>query len=240
MTVENVRMGKMKIGLTDSDIMARLSNLEDSFVERKTEGDSGDWLKTVIAFANSAPIGYPALMFIGVRDDGTVPGLANPDSTQKSLSTKIANSFPVPYYLSKVLDSEGRKFIAVIVPGSEFRPHFAGPAFVRTGSQTVAASEEQFGRLIAQRNSAAYELLKWLDKTVSIWHPSKAGATYHPTTGYRNEGKVTECNQFYVTIAGSPIGGQSDTPVSFALDTLDIGYDHSRNCLEIRFKAPVG
>jgi hypothetical protein len=37
----------MRIDLTDSDIVARLSNLEDSFIERKT-GDSGDWLKTVI------------------------------------------------------------------------------------------------------------------------------------------------------------------------------------------------
>lgn len=218
--------------ITDSDILSRLDNMEDSFVERKTEGDSGDWLKSVVAFANSTPIGYPALLFIGVKNDGTVQGLQNSDSVQKSLSNKIANAYPVPYYWTKVLERGGQAFLAVIVPGSDRRPHFAGPAYVRDGSKSAPASDEQFKILLAQRNSVAYELLKWRGKTVSMWQPNKVGTVYHPSAGYRSEALVEECNQFYVTL----LIGQNR--ISFSLESFTIGFDHPRNRLEIRSNGP--
>ena len=56
------------VELTDLDLWSRMQNLEDHFVERKTLGDSKDWLKTVVAFANSAPNGYPCVLYIGVKD----------------------------------------------------------------------------------------------------------------------------------------------------------------------------
>jgi hypothetical protein len=229
-------MANMQTGLTDKDILLRLHDLEDSFVERKTEGDSGDWLKTVVAFANSTPIGYPAILFIGVRNDGILQGLGNPDSVQRSLSSKIAQCFPIPYIFSRALELDGKSFLAVVVPGSENRPHFAGPAFVRDGSKTVSASQEQFARLIAQRNSAAYEILKWQGKSVSIWYPSqnRSGTSYHPSTGYKTEGTVKDCNQFYVTIEGSAFGDA----VSFGLEAFEIGFDHKNDRLELRFKSP--
>ena len=228
----DLRLADRMIELSDGDILSRLSNLEDSFVERKTEGDSGDWLKTVIGFANSVPIGYPALMFIGVKDDGTIQGLANTDSVQKKLSSKVNESYPVPYYWSKVLEKDDKKFLAVIVPGSENRPHFAGPSYVRDGSKTVSASEEQFKRLLAQRNSMAYELLKWRGKTVSVWQPTTAGATYHPSTGSVFDAIMADCNQFYVTLDS----GQPASRISFALEAFNIGFDYTNNRLQIRFK----
>ena len=48
-----------------------MTNFEDHMVERKTVADMNDALKTVVAFANSAPIGYPCVLYIGVRDDGS-------------------------------------------------------------------------------------------------------------------------------------------------------------------------
>jgi predicted HTH transcriptional regulator len=224
----------MNIDLSDENIVLRLSNLEDSFVERKTEGDSADWLKTVVAFANSLPYGYPAILFIGVKNDGSIQGLENPDSVQKSLSQKLAQAYPIPYCLTKVLEKEGKKFLAVVVPGSEHRPHFAGAAYVRDGSQTVRASEQQFAILIAQRSSVAYEISKWRGKLVSIWHPGKIGVTYHPTTGYKAEGMISDCNQFFVTLEGSAFSSK----VSFGLDAFDIGFDDARNRLELRFRGP--
>ena|SRR5438093_783295 len=56
--------------LSDADLLARVLNFEDSFTERKPSRDSRDWKKTLVAFANSAPIGFPAVLFIGVRPDG--------------------------------------------------------------------------------------------------------------------------------------------------------------------------
>jgi hypothetical protein len=133
---------------------------------------------------------------------------------------------------------DGKAFLAVIVLGSDRRPHFAGPAFVRDGAKTIAASEQQFAQLIAQRNSAAYEILQWKGKMISIWHPSRGHRefTYHPKTGYTAEGFVKDCNQFYVTIDDSAFGGR----VSFGLEAFEIGFDHLKNRLELRFRAPFG
>ena len=58
------------IDMSDADLLARLCNFEDQFVERKTVADLNDALKTVVAFANSAPLGMPCVLYIGVRDDG--------------------------------------------------------------------------------------------------------------------------------------------------------------------------
>jgi hypothetical protein len=45
------------IEMSEANLPARLRNFEDQFVERKTVGDSRDWTKTVVGFANSAPKG---------------------------------------------------------------------------------------------------------------------------------------------------------------------------------------
>jgi predicted HTH transcriptional regulator len=60
------------VELTDADLLGKLRNFEDTFVARKTVGDSKDWLKTIVAFANSTPAGYPSVLFIGAKDDGTI------------------------------------------------------------------------------------------------------------------------------------------------------------------------
>jgi hypothetical protein len=62
------------VQLSDADLLARLKNFEDHFVERKTIGDQKDWKKTAVAFANSAPIGYPAVLYIGARENGQIEG----------------------------------------------------------------------------------------------------------------------------------------------------------------------
>jgi hypothetical protein len=45
---------------------------EHGFVERKSRSDKRDWLQTAVAFANSAPIGWPAIPLLGVEDDGNL------------------------------------------------------------------------------------------------------------------------------------------------------------------------
>jgi predicted HTH transcriptional regulator len=57
--------------LTDRDILLRLANTEDGTVERKTASDYRDCLKTAVAFSNSMPVGDPAIIFVGVGNDGT-------------------------------------------------------------------------------------------------------------------------------------------------------------------------
>ena len=53
------------IELSDEDIRRRLTDIEDSTVERKTASDYWDCLKTAVAFSNSLPVGDPGIIFAG-------------------------------------------------------------------------------------------------------------------------------------------------------------------------------
>ncbi len=194
-----------RLELTDHDILLRLKSTEDSTVERKTANDYRDCLKTTVAFSNSLPVDDPAIIFVGVRDDGTVEDNNNLESLQKKVSAEIGKVYPPIYPQMKAMkDGGGKEFLAVIVRGSENRPHFAGPSYIRDGTQTREASEQHFTRLIAERNSKAREILKWKGNQITLLFPS---AEFNTTVGLRLKGRdenlsahVLDCNQFCVTL----------------------------------------
>jgi len=205
---------------TEEELLLWLKGTEHSFVERKVFSDSKDWLKTVVGFANSAPVNYPAVLFIGAKDDGSPEQKAeNLDSIQKSLADKLRAAYPAIYYFTKILHVKTAEILAVIVPGSAERPHFAGQSYVREGSKTVEASKEQFDALIASRNSKAYEILRWKGKTITVvsMPPDPRGSAVI------GEGKVTDCNQHYVTVGS----------VSLPLERIYILFDDKRSRLEL-------
>jgi predicted HTH transcriptional regulator len=219
------------IELKDEELILRLKDFEDSFVERKTSGDSKDWLKTVVAFANSTPVGYPAVLYIGVKDDGTPeenPG--NLDSLQKTFSEKIKQAYPPIYYLMKILNVDGKQSLAVIVPGSADRPHFAGPSYVREGSKSVPASIKQFDTLLALRSSKPYEILKWKGRTISVRYTQPATTTVggiRLSFGASPEALLGDCNQFYVTLVYGDI--HESTP----LKRVEISFDNRNDRLKL-------
>src|SRR5713226_7104368 len=71
------------------ELLARMRRFEDHFVERKTANDKKDWLKTIVAFANSTPAGSTAVLFFGVTDAGEIEGQSNLDSLQKTLNKEL-------------------------------------------------------------------------------------------------------------------------------------------------------
>jgi predicted HTH transcriptional regulator len=217
--------------LTDDELLLKLRDYEDTFVERKSSGDSRDWLKTCVAFANSAATGYPAIMFVGVRNDGTVEDAVNLDSLQKTLSKKLSDAFPAIQYVTKILKDNGRQFLAVVVPGSGNKPHFAGPSYVRVGSESRLASEQQFTELIASRTSKAGEILKWRNRPVTV-HRLNVNYVMHAVgrIGSTVEMFVHDCNAFYVTLS------QGEARTSFPLPIVDLSFDNEKNrlALEIR------
>ena len=220
-------MSNLAVSLADQDLIARLRNFEDNFVERKSAGDSRDWLKTLVAFANSTPIGYPAVLFIGVRDNGTPEAGNNLDKLQQTLAEKAKVAFPPIYFVTKILHAESKQFLAVIAPGSEDRPHFAGQSYVRNGSRTDPATEAQFAQLIASRQSKAREILKWVGKQVSVdWmrveHIHTMGAVSHC-----EQFLVVDCNHFYVTVRR-----QSGPVQSIPLKRLELSFDGEKSQLK--------
>ncbi len=157
--------------MTDDEIQRRLKDREDHFVERKTEGDHKDFLKTLVAFANSVPDDQTAILFIGVRDDGTVAGLQNPNSPQNTLSEICERKcYPKidPQPVTRVLREGDNEYLVIVVTPSKNRPHFGGPAWVRVGSKTIVASDRLFQELVDSRTSKVHEILKCKGKVVRV------------------------------------------------------------------------
>ncbi|MGD0923301.1 MAG: ATP-binding protein [Terriglobia bacterium] len=232
------------IELSDKDILRRLTDTEDSTVERKTASDYRDCLKTAVAFSNSLPVDDPAIIFVGVGNDGTVQENSNLESLEKKVSEEIKKIYPPILPQMKVMrDNDGREFLVVIVRGSENRPHFGGPSFVRDGTQTREASAQQFERLIAERNSKTREILKWRDKKITLYWPPDTSArpVIISSSRGRSERTVIDCDQFHVTLEKEmqvvhPSQTYGRVRESFPLAELEIGFDHSANRLELRMK----
>lgn len=210
------------IELADQDLLLRLASFEDQFVERKTSSDKKGWLKTAVAFANTTPVGYPAVLFIGVRNDGTIEGVTNLDKLQQTLNDILGEAYPPIPTFPKVLEKDGQQFLAVIIPGSPERPHFAGHSYVRSGSETIKASDKQFLELIAQRNSKAREILRWKDKTITV---------HYIELHKQKDGNVIDCNQFYVTVRFENV------TESFSLTTAEISFDNQKDTLRLEVRS---
>jgi hypothetical protein len=212
-----------------AELLKRMRNFEDNFVERKTFGDKRDWLKTVVAFSNTVPLGETAVLFVGVRDDGTIedqrPDL---DTLQKTFNKILQDVYPPVLCPMQVLEDGAKQCLAVMIPGSKDRPHFAGPAFIRKGSETVVASEFLFNQLVIERQSKPYTILQWKGKqiTIDVMHTGQAVimigpiATSFPAT-------VIDCTSFCVTITSQH--GQRSIP----LDRINISHDGARLKLEV-------
>jgi hypothetical protein len=208
----NVADTLSRLELTDRDIVLRLKNTEDSTVERKTANDYRDCLKTAVAFSNSLPVDDPGIIFVGVRNDGTVEDNTNLESLQKKVSAEIGKVYPPIYpQMKAVKDASGKEFLAVIVRGSAERPHFSGPSYIRDGTQTKEASAEQFTRLIAERSSKAREIYAMVGKSVNwqMFGGQRGGA----------DATVLSCNQFFVVLDGGTYKR------SFPLDWITISFE---------------
>jgi hypothetical protein len=229
--------------LSDQDLLLRLRNFEDHLTERKLFSDGEEWLRTAVAFANSTPIGYPAVLFIGVLDNGT-PEARQEDleKIQKSLMKKLSHAYPPINCFPRALTSDGRQFLAVIVPGSPDRPHFSGQSYVRVGAETRVASEAEFARLIAMRDSKVYEILKWQDKEVSFVRHYFCDPPYGSTGGdqrMRAREQVTarllDVTPFYLTVREID---EKERQLSASLDRLTLSFDHSNNRLLLEYREP--
>lgn len=217
--------------LSDEQLRALFRNFEDPFVERKSEGDHRDFLKTAIAFANSLPNGVPGVMFVPAMDDGTIQRGANLDHLQRKISERLASAYPALVYFQRIVNIGEEQVIAVLVPGSPARPHFSGPAYVRDGSQTKNASAEQFQQLIARRTSKVEELSSWVGKRITV--EFLAGGPTGPRLENTLYADLLECTQWYITLKYQDRQPRNRERESIALDRVQISFDQLNNWLSV-------
>ena len=138
--------------------------------------------------------------------------------------------------MTKVLLKDGKQFLAIIVPGSENRPHFAGPSYIRVGSETKVASEPQFQELIAQRQSKAYEILKWKGQVVSAYSITNLGDHGHGWAAYNPPPTILDCTPHFLMI-GQPISQGSPLHLSsHPLERVTISYDNENHRLKLEIQ----
>jgi hypothetical protein len=218
-------MSSVIVDLDEVDLLAKLKNFEDHFVERKVVNDHKDWKKTAVAFANSAPVGLPAVLYIGVRDNGAIETpQKNLDEAQKKFNAIMEKVYPRIPYVTKIINDGGLQALAVIIPGSVSRPHFAGLAYVRRGSESPEASEAQYAELIAQRNSKTHVLLQWKGMQITVFTLTKDSEIPWPI-----DTVLVDCNQFYVTLQRI----LHEPPTSFPLSRVEVNFDNLRRTLQL-------
>lgn len=231
--------------MTEAELLDMLRSgrtQESSLVERKPDGfKDREARKTVVAFANSVPEGQEAVLFIGVHDKtGELLGVANADELQRKYSKVLAECYPSITYQMHALTISGRTAVAIVVPSSARRPHFAGGAYVRSGAQSVVASDEMYDELIISRNDKTRELLKYKHGFTIL---SVRGINYHlgsnkPFSGGGHvegcECQVRSCDSFRVTLYN--IASQ----VSFteSLQRVSISFDDKNNRPMLLVTAP--
>ncbi len=222
---------------------------EDHLLERKTESDLRDLLKTLVAFANSVMPGHTAVLLIGEKDDGTVKGVSNADNIQKTVREKAESIYPPIVFRTRAYEEEGKSCVRVEVEYSGETPHFGGPAWIRKGSSSEKASDEVFQRLIEYRSGKVRELAKWLNKEVSIFGDESSGLRVTNTISFYNhrwppEGlsyygednalvikgpvKLIHVNSFWATFEGTN-GVKRSEP----LEKITLSFDDDKNRLKV-------
>jgi hypothetical protein len=229
--------------MTPDELLRRLRDPEDNFVERKVEAvTSADIRKTVCAFANTVE-GREAVLFIGIHDKtGDILGVTNVERLQIRVREACMEScYPPIKHVSEVVEAEGKRVVAVVVPPSEKKPHFTGPAFIRVGASSMNASEEQLDELVSSRLDKCREILRHKNKglvtvrTVGYKLGSKKPMSdVHYVSG--TECLIRQCTAHLVTLE-EPATGCTH---SESLNGIVVGFDDEKRrlMLLIRFPQP--
>jgi predicted HTH transcriptional regulator len=216
--------------MTRFEILQLLTSPEGPLVERKSKGIKPNEIRqSVVAFANSLNAGEEAVIFVGVRNDGEVQGLsdAEADARQKDIREACERECYPPVKYRIELLQEHKNVLAIIIPASEKRPHFAGPAYIRRGSESVAASQEMLQELIDSRTSKVAELLRYKREltVVTVLAIGHRMFSDQRTSNqkYRENGEchVVDCNSHFVRLARLHDGLR----ISRALERVQVSYD---------------
>ena len=218
--------------MTQEELLKLIGNHEDNFVERKPEGVATPELRqTVSAFANNVPEGRVAVLLIGLHDrTGEVLGVGNTDKLQKRIRDVChGDCYPAIDYTAEVLTVGEKKVVAIVIPPSNAKPHFTGPAYVRVGSESLKASQQQYEELILSRNDKAREILKHKNEiftVLGIGYKLGSNKPLHGTV-YREirECRIEACTGHLVTLADITSGLHFSEP----LPHVTFNYDHERH-----------
>ncbi len=144
--------------LTEAQLITLLSELESDLIERTESVSNTDKFgQAICAFANDLPNHrQPGYLLIGVKDDGSLPGLQVTDQLLQNLASirSDGNILPQPMMHVAKFSLQGGDVAVVQVHPSDLPPvRYKGTVHIRVGPRKAIANEQE-ERLLSERRIA--------------------------------------------------------------------------------------
>lgn len=133
-----------------------------------------DIKKEIIAFANCDG----GKLYIGVRDDGTIVGLNNPDEVSLQISNMVRDSIKpdVTMFLHyQTIEEEGKEIVAVEIQRGTDRPYYIAKkgmrpegVYVRQGYSSVPATDTAIRSMIKETDGDRFEAMRCLNQELTF------------------------------------------------------------------------
>ena len=133
-----------------------------------------DIKKEIIAFANCDG----GKLYIGIRDDGTVAGLGNPDSVSLQISNMVRDAIKpdVTMFLHyKTIKEDGKEIVEVDIQRGTDRPYYLAKkgmrpegVYVRQGYSSVPATDNAIRRMIKDTDGDRFEAMRSLNQELTF------------------------------------------------------------------------
>ncbi len=133
-----------------------------------------DIRKEIIAFANCDG----GRLYIGVRDDGTVVGLDDPDGAALRVSNMARDAIKpdITMFLHyETIEENGKKIVAIDVQRGTDRPYYIAKkgmrpegVYVRQGYSAVPAADAAIRRMIKETDGDSFEAMRSLNQELTF------------------------------------------------------------------------
>ena len=148
-----------------------------------------DIKKEIVAFANCEG----GKLYIGVRDDGTVLGLDDPDSASLQISNMVRDAIKpdlTMFLHYETLTVDGKKIVSVDIQQGTDRPYYIAKkglrpegVYVRQGFSSVPATNTAIRRMIKETDGDHFEEMRALEQNLTFERAGKEFADRHIKLG---------------------------------------------------------
>lgn len=139
-----------------------------------------DIRKEIIAFANCDG----GKLYIGVRDDGTVVGVDNPDRTALQISNMARDAIKPDITMFMhygTIEESGKKIVAIDIQRGTDRPYYIAKkgmrpegVYVRQGYSAVPATDTAIRHMIKETDGDRFEAMRSLNQDLTFNAVKKA------------------------------------------------------------------
>ena len=133
-----------------------------------------DIKKEIIAFANC----QGGKLYVGVRDDGQIIGVANADEVVQQISNMVRDAVKpdITMFLHyEVIVEDAKQMIQIDVQRGTDRPYYLAKkglrpegVYVRQGTSTVPATDNAIRRMIKETDGDSFEVLRSLEQELTF------------------------------------------------------------------------